>query len=146
MRPRMLLALAAVLLIGANSDEVRKEFEQMNGSWQAVSVEREGKALPPADVRKIRLTIDGENYTFETGKQTIEGTHKLDPSKDPKLIDAVRTKGPDEGKTIHGIYELEGDRLHICFSAPEQARPSQFSTGEGGGLRLLEFKRIGGRR
>ena len=140
------LSLAVLLpmprtLVAAQGEEVRKDLKQFTGTWQATSLERDGKAVAAQDVRKVQLIVDGEHYTLQTGRQTIEGRQKLDPSKDPKIIDAVRTKGPDKGKTIHGIYELEGETLRICFSAPEQARPTAFKTGKGGGHRLFMLKR-----
>ena len=142
MKAKMLLAMVALLLVAANREEVLQDLDKFTGTWQAVSIERDGEALPKAEVQKVRLVVNGENYTFQTGRQIIQGKHKLDPSKDPKMIDAVRTKGPDKGKTLHGIYELDGDTLRICFSKPEHARPSAFRTGEDAGHRLLVFNRV----
>ena len=92
-------------------------------------------------VKKVKLVVRGKHYTFHTGQQTIEGTHRLDPSQDPKTIDAVRSKGPDRGKTLRGIYELNGDTYKVCFAEPDKERPEEFSTTEGSGHRLLVFKR-----
>src|SRR5207237_5467399 len=79
-----------------------KRFE---GTWQAVSVTHDGKELAKEKTEKMTLTVKGERYTLKTASETIEGTHKLDPSKNPRTIDAVRSAGPDRGKKILGIYE-----------------------------------------
>lgn len=147
MRRRIAFAVAALLFVeAAVADDAQQDLKNLTGTWQAVSVERAGEAVPQAEVAKVRLIVEGKDYIFKTGKQTIEGTHRLDPSKDPKMIDAVRTKGPDKGMTLHGIYELDRDTFRVCFSAPEKARPSEFRTGGEGGLRLFVFKRVKGTR
>jgi uncharacterized protein (TIGR03067 family) len=71
----------------------------------------------------------------------VKGTHKLDPAKDPKQIDAVRTEGANAGETLKGIYTLDGDTYKVCFAAAGKDRPTAFSTTSGGGHRLIVMKR-----
>ena len=137
MRTCVLTALAAVagLLNGiaaAQNDAVKNEMAKFNGRWQAVSVETDGKAMPRDEVAKVWLVVKGSNYTFHVADQTIEGTHKLDPTKSPKRIAMTVVKSPDKkgtGETDKGIYLLEGDSLKIChFDSDEksmQGRPKQ---------------------
>jgi uncharacterized protein (TIGR03067 family) len=42
---------------------------------------------------------------------------KLDPSQNPKLLQATPIDGPDKGKTVPVIYRLdkEADTLTLCF-------------------------------
>jgi len=40
----------------------------------------------------------------------------------------------------HGIYELEGKKLKVIFSAPGQPRPADFSTKAGDGKTLTTWK------
>src|SRR4051812_11996224 len=90
---------AVAFLAGADApkdDAAKKELERFSGTWKAVSVVRDGEDVPREEAGKITLTVKGEKYTFKTGSQTVEGTHKLDPSKRPRTIDAVRTKGPNK--------------------------------------------------
>ena len=139
-----LLAVAALSLglSAAAEDKAGKdELEKFTGTWRGVSVVRDGKDVPKPEVEAVRLVVAGEKYTLTEGGETIEGTHKLDPSKKPKEIDAVRTKGPNKGQTLRGVYELTEDTFVVCFAAPGKDRPKELKAEGGAGLRVLAFKR-----
>ena len=85
--------------------------------------------------------VTGEKYTFTEGTEAIEGTHTLDPTKKPKHIDAVRTKGPNKGDKMLGVYQLTEDSFIVCFAAPGKERPTELKPKGGPGLRVLAFKR-----
>lgn len=126
----------------AKSEQARKELEQMAGVWSVAAVERDGKALAANQTRDWKLTITGDKYVFQASPEAIEGKYQLDPSQDPKAITATRTSGADKGKTLLGIYQLEGDELKICFNAPDKPeRPKNMQAPEGSGLTAYLFKR-----
>jgi uncharacterized protein (TIGR03067 family) len=135
------LSLGALCVATSRADDVSKELETFTGSWAAAAVEHDGRKLPEGEVKTVKLTVRGEKYTFRVGDQVIEGTHKLDPGKKPKQIDAVRSKGPDAGKTLRGIYELDDETFKVCFAPAGKDRPAEFATKEGDGYRLMTFKR-----
>jgi uncharacterized protein (TIGR03067 family) len=124
-----------------NPNDAKAELEKFTGTWKGVSVVRDGKAVPKPEAEAMRLVVAGEKYTLTEGSETIEGTHKLDPAKKPKEIDAVRTKGPHKGETLKGIYQLSEDAFIVCFSAPGKDRPKELKAEGGPGLRVLAFKR-----
>jgi uncharacterized protein (TIGR03067 family) len=68
-------------------------------------------------------------------------TYHLSPAKTPKSIDFTPTAGPDKGKPLPGIYELDGDDLKICFGKVGGPRPSGFTTAAGSGHVLVVLKR-----
>jgi uncharacterized protein (TIGR03067 family) len=143
MRTRVLAAVAVGVLVTAPADDAaKKELEKFTGSWQAVAVEHDGKKGTEEQVKTVKLTVRGEKYTFQVGEQVVEGTHRLDPSKNPKQIDALRSKGPDAGKTLRGIYELDDETFKVCFAPADKDRPAAFATREGDGQRLMTFKRV----
>ena len=145
MKTRLIAVVAVgVLAAAASADDaaVKKELEKFTGSWQAVAVEHDGKKATEEQVKTVKLTVRGDKYTFQVGEQVIEGTHKVDPSKSPKQIDADRSKGPDAGKTLRGIYELDDETFKVCFAPAEKDRPTSFATKEGEGQRLMTFKRV----
>ncbi len=118
---RRLLALAA----DANDDAVKKGAGQVQRDLEGRPlVVHDGKRGSQAiDLEKgSPWTVKGSEYTFRHGDVMVEGTHKLDPTtKTPKTIDAVRTSGPDQGKTLLGIYELNDDTYKVC----RQPRPGK---------------------
>jgi len=142
MKVRLLLAVTAGLLLAADKDDAKKELEKLAGTWNAVSIERDGKAMPADKVKGSTLTITGDKYVIKIGDMSIEGVYKLDSSKKPKAIDATRSNGDDKGKTLVGIFSLEGDDLKMCFHPPANTeRPTEFSAKAGSGSALYVFKR-----
>jgi hypothetical protein len=47
------------------------------------------------------------------------------------------------GKTQHGIWVLEGNRLTTCFGAPGQPRPTEFASVPGDGRTLTVWTPAG---
>ena len=138
-----LTKLAGLVVAGnADGEAPAKELKKFDGTWKAVSITHDGKEVPKEDAEKVTLTVKGENYTLKTASDTIEGTHKLDPSKSPKAIDAVRNTGPDKGKTIRGIYELTDDTFKVCFAPAGKDRPTEFSSKKGSNCTLVRLKRV----
>jgi uncharacterized protein (TIGR03067 family) len=66
----------------------------------------------------------------------------VDPTKTPKELDAKHLTGASKGKTLKGIYRLQGDELQLCFGPPgDDLRPKTFTTKEGEPVRLYTLKR-----
>src|SRR3954447_25270074 len=145
MTKTVLVALAAGLLLAADKpagDGASGELKKFTGTWHAVSIERDGKKVPKEEVDKVHLMVQGHKYTLKSGDHTIAaGAHKLDPSRSPKQIDAVRSDGEHKGQTMKGIYELTEDTFKVCFGEPGKGRPTEFSSKEGGGHRVIVMKR-----
>ena len=135
-------ALALGLSAAAADDKASKdELERFTGTWRGVSYVRDGTDVPKAEAEKLRLVVMGEKYTFTEGGEEIEGTHKLDPTKTPKHIEAIRTKGPHKGEKMLGVYRLTEDAFVVCFAAPGKDRPTELNAEGGPGLRVLSFRR-----
>ena len=66
----------------------------------------------------------------------------LDESTTPKSIDIVGFAGKDSDrmKTYPGIYELDGDKLRICYAETSPQRPTRFESD--GHNNLFECVRI----
>ena len=69
------------------------------------------------------------------------GTVKLDPSKSPKAMDIRGAEGPNKGKTILAIYELDGDTLRVCYDHSGKARPSAFKAEAKSPRSLITYRR-----
>jgi uncharacterized protein (TIGR03067 family) len=138
----MLFLAGASLAFGgdAKEDAIKKEMERLQGTWQLVSVETEGKAPSEDVIKTIRVVIAGNKHTVHVGDQVAakEIPFTIDPTKTPK---EVTDKLPD-GTEIKGIYELDGDTLKSCVAAPGKERPTAFA-GKGGNT-LRVFKRVKG--
>ncbi len=141
MRMPALLVLGIVLLMGADKDDkekaVKKELKKFEGNWVLVSGEVDGKKLDEDAIKNHKLTIKGDKHTVKMGDRTTEGTHKVDPTKKPKEIEAT----DKDGEKIHGIYEFEGDTFKVCFAPANKDRPDEFVTKEGDGRIFHTWKR-----
>jgi uncharacterized protein (TIGR03067 family) len=124
------LCLGSILFLTASAHcgDDKEEFKAMEGSWKPTMAEIAGKKFPDEVVKTIKLVIKSDQYTVTVGAQTDKGTVKLDPSKKPKEIDIVGTEGPNKGKTILAIYELDKDTLKVCYDLSGKARPTEFKT------------------
>ncbi len=146
MKARVLLCVAVGLMLAADdkkSDEVKKEQEKFQGAWTTVSIVRDGETVvPEEEIKALKLTISGDKRVLKVGDEVrSEGTYKLDPSKKPKAIDITVSEGPLKGKTVVGIYEIDGDTQKICLALEGTERPKEFTSKAGSGHLLQIFKR-----
>jgi uncharacterized protein (TIGR03067 family) len=134
----VLLALTVGFLIAADDPKetaVRKELEKIQGNWTVASAELDGK---PDPVRaKAKINYSGDTFARTNAGQTVHGKIKIDPSANPKTMDATYTDGPDKDKKLEGIYSLEGDALKICAGPAGKKRPTEFSSKAGQLLLVL---------
>jgi uncharacterized protein (TIGR03067 family) len=97
-----------------------------------ISAERDGKKTPDEEAKKIKLTIQGNNFVLrKDGVVVSEGTMTLDSSKKPKEVTETITAGPNKGKVFSAIYEIGDDQHRVCFAAPGKERPTEFSSVSG---------------
>jgi RNA polymerase sigma factor (sigma-70 family) len=118
----------------------KKMQERLQGTWNCLSHQYSGVKSQP----DMALTIKGD--TWETkldGKVTQSGTFKfVDLNASPKQVDwliASSVVEDDKGKTVRGIFMLDGDSL--CSCGCEAARPEGFFTQEGDGCASSLYKR-----
>src|SRR4029077_12965128 len=130
MKPRTLMVLIAVTIIAADGpkdDAVKKDLDQLKGTWIATSYVKDAKPAPESELKMMKLTIAGDQVTFTKGKDARKSTYKLDPAQKPKTVDIVMIDGPDKGKTLLGIYELTGDDFKLCLAILDKPRPKEFA-------------------
>ena len=136
--------LAAAAEKGAD-EAAKKGLKEMAGTWKVVAEEAEGMKLTAEQVQKmkVKLIMKGDRYTVYFGEDVVaKGKLRLDPTKDPKEVDAIATEGEFKDKPMRGIYTLEKDEMRVCFAKPGDARPKHFRTKKGSGRVLLGYKRV----
>jgi uncharacterized protein (TIGR03067 family) len=100
-----------------------------------------GKPLPDEIRKSIQLTLVNGKYTVKEGDEVDEGTYTVDATKSPKTITIVGTKGPNKGKTILGIYEVEKGTLKVCYDMSGKAHPESFESKPDSQLFLATYAR-----
>ena len=136
MKALLACGLGILLLTGlAPGGDAKKDEDKLQGKWLA---ELDGKKL------ELKLTKGKFDMTMSDGdqKKVFKGTVKIDAASKPKHIDFTIDEGDRfVGDTARGIYELDGDTLKWCSSAPgKDDRPKEFPAMQGevaGGLYLV---------
>ena len=108
------VALLVGLGIAAGTpEEVAKvERQRLQGTWVAVAVEYDGKAVEP--FRGANVSFAGDVVTLRADGKEQKGTYTLDPTQRPKAID-LALAGPGGKKEIaRGRYRLRGNDLTLC--------------------------------
>jgi RNA polymerase sigma factor (sigma-70 family) len=124
------------------SREARDDWDKLQGTWTAVAAEQDHQKVPEEAVREISIAIRGNRIIIRPSRQPTRVTFQLDPTRKPRILAMTAQEGPDKGKSVPGIYDVQGDRLQLCFAAkPDAKAPAQFATTEGSGLMLLVLKR-----
>jgi uncharacterized protein (TIGR03067 family) len=123
-------------------DKDMDDTEKLTGVWTCVSGTNDGKELPEAVVKQLKLTLTKERYKTEKGTAVLfDGIYKIDAEKKPKHIDITAPEGEQAGKTSKGIYLLDGDTLKMCYANPDKDRPKDFESKPGSGVTVVVWKR-----
>jgi uncharacterized protein (TIGR03067 family) len=120
------------------------DLQNIQGEWQAVWLEDDGRQIPASKVKKTTVTITGDSYTLHQEDQDFSGViTRIDPSENPPTIDFLRARGLDRpSKSYQGIYLLEGDEFSVCVAPPGKPRPMDFDSRRGSGYWLYLLRRV----
>jgi uncharacterized protein (TIGR03067 family) len=101
---------------------------ELVGEWEMQAAFQEGNSLDASMVKTGRRVTSATHTTTYFGKQVFhKAAYTTDPSRNPKTIDLVLASG----KTQLGIYDVQGDIMKICFTAPGCPRPTDFESNPG---------------
>ncbi len=119
-----------------------KELEKLSGTFSIILFERDGKKSSADDLKTMKVVQKGADWTFSLGEDSTTGKDKVYPDKNPKQIDSLYTNGRETGKTVFGIYEIDGDTIKYCWAEPAQERPKEFASKPDSKLTYMILKRI----
>ena len=117
------------------------EPAKLYGTWRPASGLLGGQELPMSALHAMTLTISEDGYVFETNGLKDAGQVKFDLEVAPRHIDCTGVEGPNRGRTLVGIFKLDGDRLTICYNLEGNTRPADFKSPEGSQILLLSYDR-----
>jgi uncharacterized protein (TIGR03067 family) len=120
----------------------------VQGYWKPLQVEFEGKPQMSAEeMKKVTAVYDQSEYHLyfkETGKDPIKLALMnvvMDSSTSPKTITFEFAAGALKGQKRHGIYELAGNQLKLCYGPIEKPKPTVFIAPEKSGYFLEVWAR-----
>jgi uncharacterized protein (TIGR03067 family) len=141
MKASLLLSCVLLALAAPAQDDVAKELAKLEGTWQPTYIEIDGQPYK-GDFKSDRLVIIGKNYELTGPKVKMEGVISIDPSKNPRHMDTEVTGGDSKGTKTVGIYELEGQKLMVCYRMVPGDRPTEFATKANSNRALVVYKRV----
>ncbi len=122
--------------------DTSKDLEKLAGTWIAIAAEDYGEKIPEDQIKGMQLVLSGSDFTSSHGDTTVmSGTFTVDPAKKPKTIDLKSMSGRHKGKTLPGLYKLEGEMLTICFVEPDGKRPTELASTIDNAAFLMTCKR-----
>jgi uncharacterized protein (TIGR03067 family) len=136
----ILCALPALAADKATEKPAPAENQELQGTWQIISGEANGKPAPEAAIKDIKWIIKDKTVTIQTADgPAVKLTLKLDPAQKIKAIDLTNS---ERKETIRGIYDLKKETLRLCLGAPGEDRPRAFATRDNLKVVLFVLKRI----
>jgi len=135
MRWKMFRLTVLGLLTGLSvraGDASKADGEKIQGTWEPAGISLGGKPLPAPPKELPTRSFTGDKLvTKDPGKKgdlaVEEASFKLDATKEPRHIDITRKR---DGRTVRGIYLLDGDTLKVAYHLGGEVRPTKFD-GEG---------------
>jgi uncharacterized protein (TIGR03067 family) len=140
----VLVGLAGVVAADPPPATPAGDLGLLQGYWKPLSIEFEGKPqVPSADeLKKITAVFDQSEYHLyfkdpmkEPVKLAVMNV-SLDPTTTPKTIVFEFARGPLAGQKRHGIYEVAGSQLKLCYGPVEKPRPTSFAAPASSGYFL----------
>ena len=128
------------------------DLDKLQGYWKPLQCEFEGKAQMPAELMKqVTVVFDKSEYHLyfkdskldKDGKPIILRLALANVALDSatKTITFEFADGPLKGKKSHGIYELAGNQLKMCYGPAEKPKPTKFESPANSGYFLETWAR-----
>jgi len=99
----------AVSGLAQDKDTGKDERAKLEGTWQIVGLTAAGKEVPNKGGPE-KLTVKGGILQGLGSEMELT----TDATKKPKWLD-MTFQSEGQKRTVHAIYELNGDELKICF-------------------------------
>ena len=101
----------------------------LEGTWLPVGARVALDELPMDELRVARLVLQGREYRIlDRRLVAIDcGEFRVDAAVLPRALDLIGLEGPNAGRTLRAIFELEVDELVVCYDLQGGARPSSMT-------------------
>jgi uncharacterized protein (TIGR03067 family) len=143
--------LGLSLSIAADTRPV-DDLTALQGNWKPLQCEFQGKSQMTAEEMKQMTGVyekaDYYLYFVDTDKngkpdvmQIAHANITLDPTTSPKGILFELAEGRMKGAKQHGIYEIAGNQLKLCYGPIDKPKPTEFKSTPGSGYFLETWAR-----
>lgn len=118
-------------------------LKAVQGYWKPLSIRLEGKPVADAErLGMLTMVYDGDesHLYFKSKKPGAEpiklarAAVTLDPAT--RAVTFEYAMGPLKGHKRHGVYEVVGDELRLCYGPADKPRPTKFEAPADSGYYL----------
>jgi uncharacterized protein (TIGR03067 family) len=150
----MLSALVLAAPLGAaapvpkDKDPADVVVGKLVGTFKVLRYETDGNLFSAEDLKKMKVAMKkGEakghiEAAFLFDEVSTNSKCDVLPGGRYGEVDATYTNGPYRGKTVKGIYTVDGDKITFCYAAVDQKRPNTFSSKDDVGRTLYVLSRV----
>jgi uncharacterized protein (TIGR03067 family) len=142
--------IATSMAVGADPKPT-DDLGALQGNWKPLQCEYQGSPQMPIEVMKqVTGVYDKSEYFLyfvdkKDGKPDVlllaQANITLDPTSNPKGISFEFADGPLKGVKRHGIYEIAGNQLKLCYGPSDRPKPTEFKSMPGNGYFLETWAR-----
>jgi uncharacterized protein (TIGR03067 family) len=119
-----------------------KSGKPRNGYWRPESIQFDGKEQLPDSKSREALTLviaDSEYRMYymtdpKEGKALRLFIAQFKPDAAARTFELEVKDGQRKGMKVHGIFELNGSQLKLCYGPEDKPRPTRFDAPAGSGL------------
>jgi len=154
LRLALVLAGVAIGTLWAAGAEPKPtdDLTALQGNWKPLQCDYQGMPQMPADqMKQVTVVFDKNEYYLYFKDKDRNGQPKvlllallavsLDSSTSPKTITFEFKDGPFKGQKRHGIYELAGNQLKLCYGPSDKTKPTEFKSPVNSGYFLETWAR-----
>jgi uncharacterized protein (TIGR03067 family) len=124
----------------AGGKTVEEDRRKLQGTWEAVAAEADGKPIPAGLLQGFRMVVAGDRLTFNPETRKRESTFQVDASRQPRRLILKQLEPEARGQQVTALYAFEGASLRLCLDNAGKGTPSEFATRPGDGRRLLVLR------
>lgn len=113
----------------------------LDGTWMPVAATMNGNALTTDTLQQMKLIVAADTYLALVNGARDTGRVAINTTVTPHVLEITGTEGPNQGRTMHAIFERNGDDLKICYSFDGTA-PTDLNAGAGSHRFLVNYQRL----
>jgi uncharacterized protein (TIGR03067 family) len=128
------------------------DLAALQGNWKPLQCEFQGKTQMSAEEMKQTTGVYDKSEFFlyfvdRTNPQKPDvmliahANFALESTSSPKGITFEIAEGSNKGAKQHGIYEIAGNQLKLCYGPVEKPKPTEFKSTVGNGYILETWAR-----
>src|SRR5262245_19831395 len=130
------------------------DLDKLQGYWKPLQCDFQGQPQMPTEVMKqVTVVFDKSEYHLYFKEKELDKNGNpvilrlalanvaLDANASPKSITFEFADGPLKGQKRHGIYELAGNQLKMCYGPADKPRPTKFESPANSGYFLETWAR-----